>query len=434
VADAERILSQNEVDALLSAIDSGAQVASPDDAAVAYDFRHPARLAREQMRALQILHEGFARALQTGLSGLLRGPSEVKVAGVHALSMKEALHTLPSPTVLALLSCEPLDGYFLLEMNPAIAGPLIERMLGSGKAATPGDPRPLTALEWGVYDTLLSRMLDLLREAWAPVASATFRAVRRESDPGVLQLPHMEEMAVMVVLEIVAGEQRGSMDLIFPVHAVEGSLSKLLGAPTVPMPKKPATAGAESGLPKRISPAEVAVSAHLPGETVRMQEIRELKPGDLLVSSHASAAPVLVSVEGCPKFHARLGRLKDHRAVKIGGPAPRDAAGAGVPPRASVISSPGPASPGSIPAVEALLSVPLLAVAVLAEKRTSLKDVLALRPGDLLEFQRRVDAPLELRVGDRRLADGAAVRVGEQFGLRITAIADPRDRVRALGT
>ena len=95
MAEAERILSQNEVDALLSAIDSGAQVGGSDDGAVAYDFRHPSRLGRERIRGLQLLHEGFARSLQAALGGLLRAPAEVKVAGVHALSLKEALHSLP---------------------------------------------------------------------------------------------------------------------------------------------------------------------------------------------------------------------------------------------------------------------------------------------------------------------------------------------------
>ncbi len=431
MADAERILSQNEVDALLSAIDSGVQAASPDDAAVAYDFRHPSRLAREQLRTLQLLHEGFARRLQATLSGLLRESCEVKVAGVHALSIKEALHTLPSPTVLALLSGEPFDGYFVLELNPAIAGPVIERLLGSGKAGASGEIRPLTSLEWSVYETLLSRMLDLLREAWAPRAAAPFQVVRRESDPGVLQLPQVEEMAVMVVHEIVLGDQRGSLDLIFPVHAVEAHLAKLH---TGSAPASPMESSGESGLPRRISPAELAVTVHLPAESVRVQDIRDLKPGDHIVSGHPASASVQISVEGRAKFQARLGRLKDRRAALIAGPTPGEPASGIAPSRASVVSGAGEAPAGEPRAVEALLAVPLTASVVLAEKRSSLREILMLRPGDLLEFPHRADAPLELRVGGHALAEGSAVRVGERFGLRLASIATPRERVRALGT
>jgi flagellar motor switch protein FliM len=427
VAEAERILSQNEVDALLSAIDSGAQVGGGDEAAVAYDFRHPARLGRERIRALHQLHEGFARGLQSALSGLLRAPAEAKVAGVHALSIKEALHSLPRPTVLAVLSCEPLEGYVLLDMNPSVAGLAVERLLGSGKAGSPGEPRALTALEWGVYETLLGTVLDLLREAWSPLASPAFRVLRRESDPGALQLPRMEEMGVMVVLELVLGDQRGSLDLVFPVHTVEPCLDRLQTLPAAASGK----AAGEGDLPGRLSPAEVSVTAHLPTETARMGDIRDLRPGDLIVSSHPAAAPVLVSVEGCAKFEARLGRMKDRRAARIerGAPAEEPARG-----RATSRPAAGEARSGEPPAVEALLAVPLPASVVLAEKRAPLSELLSLRPGDLIAFERRADAPLELRVGGRKIAEGAAVRVGERFGLKVVAVSDARDRVRALGT
>lgn len=430
MADAERILSQNEVDALLSAIDSGAQVGSPSDAAVPYDFRHPPRLDREQLRGLQLLHEGFGRNLQAVLGGLLRCPAEVKLAGVHAIPVQEALDSLPNPTAIVLLSCEPLGGYFLLEMSSAVAGPAVERLLGSGKGASTSDPRPLTALEWGVFDTLLGKVLDLLRDAWAPVAGPTFRILRRESDPGVLQLPRAEEMGVLAAFEVAVGEQRGSLDLIFPIHAVEGALQRLQAVPGAAAPRAAASTGG-AGIPSRLAPAEVAVRVHLPRQEVAVGEIRDLRPGDLLVTSIPASSEVVVSVEGAAKFRGRLGRSKDHRAAKIAGPAVRDGAPAG---RALRVPAPGDVPPGSPPAVEVLLAVPLRATAVIAEKRASLKEVLALRPGDLLEFSRRADAPLELRVGGRRLADGTAVKVGEHFGLRVTAVVDPRERLRALGT
>ncbi|HEX7897381.1 MAG TPA: FliM/FliN family flagellar motor switch protein [Planctomycetota bacterium] len=312
-------------------------------------------------------------------------------------------------------------------MNQTIAGAAIERLLGSGKAGPPSDPRPLTALEWGVYETLLASILDLLREAWAPLANLSFRVVRRESDPGALQLPRLEEMAVMVVLEAVVGDQRGSLDLVFPVYAVEPCLSRLQ---TVPAPAGKAGGEGEAGLSGRITPAEVAVSADLPTETARLEDMRDLKPGDLIVSSHPATAPVILSVEGCPKFQARLGRMKDRRAAKLETDVvPDDARQA----RASVIRA-AAGTAGEAPAVDVLLAVPLGASVVLAEKRATLREVLATRPGELITFDRRADAPLELRVGGRRIAEGSAVRVGERFGLKISAIADPRDRVRALGT
>jgi flagellar motor switch protein FliN/FliY len=83
--------------------------------------------------------------------------------------------------------------------------------------------------------------------------------------------------------------------------------------------------------------------------------------------------------------------------------------------------------------VENLLRLPITTSVVLAEKAMRLRDVLALRSGEVVEFPRRADEPLELRSARRVLAHGIAVKVGERFGLSLTSVLDPRDRVRALG-
>jgi flagellar motor switch protein FliM len=309
---------------------------------------------------------------------------------------------------------------------PPGAAPAVERLLGSAKTGPPAEPRPLTALEWSVYETLLKAILDLLRKAWAPLAELNFAPSRREHDPGALRLPRLEEMAAMVVMDVRVGEQRGNLDLIFPLHVVEPCLERAAA-----LASSAGEAGSGAGpRPERLSPAEVVLSAQLPSESVRMGEIRGLKAGDLLVSSRPASAPVLVSVEGRVKFEARLGRWKDRRALKIERTAEAEEGARG---RASVRPAAGASASPEAPAVEALMAVPLAAAVPLAEKRATLRDVLALRPGDLISFDRRADAPLELRVGGRRVAEGVAVRVGERFGFKVASILDPRERVRALG-
>ena len=75
---------------------------------------------------------------------------------------------------------------------------------------------------------------------------------------------------------------------------------------------------------------------------------------------------------------------------------------------------------------EALQRVPLTASAVLAEKSARVRDVLALRPGQVLEFSKRADEPLALVVGGRLLAEGAAVKIGDRFGLQIESLRGSR--------
>jgi flagellar motor switch protein FliM len=375
------------------------------------------------------MHEGFARALQSALSGILLRPVETRLVGIHQLPLGEFVSSQPHPAVLILLSAAPLEGNFLLAINPAIAYPLLERLLGAGKVAAPQRDRPLSPLEWNVTDALTARLLDLLAEAWAPLAPARFTVVRRESDPQSLKFDSANEPSVAVTLEIVLGDQRGALEIVFPAVAAEPYFPKMTASAPF-SGKKDSGEGREEAISRRLGPAEVEIGAHFPVESLRLKDLETLRAGDLLVSNHPHSGPVFVTVEGRRKFLARLGSLKDRKAVKIVATAGESseaalARGAASPRATFSVMKAGPgaaAAPGPAGPSEALLQLPLTATAVLAEKTLRLRDVLALRPGEVLEFPRRADDPLELRVSGRAVAEGAAVKIGDRFGLRIATL------------
>jgi flagellar motor switch protein FliN/FliY len=223
-----------------------------------------------------------------------------------------------------------------------------------------------------------------------------------------------------VTLEIALGDQRGSLDLVFPVLAIEPHFHRMV--PATPFAaRKPAESAGED-LTRRLSPAEVDVEVHLPAGTMKMRDLETLRPGDYVVTGHPHQGPVWVSVEGRRKFLARLGSLRDRKAAKIVAAADED----GVPAvEVSVIKS-GDASAGPSGLRESLRHLAVEATVVLAEKRVGLKDVLGLKPGDVMEFGRSADDPLELRISGRAVAEGTAVRIGEQFGLKVTSLKDGR--------
>jgi flagellar motor switch protein FliM len=404
MADSERILSQHEVDALLSAIDSGGAEMGADAAALEYDFKRPLRLSRDQLRAFEILQESLARALQPALSGLLRSPVEVRLAGVHQVSLREFLNSLPSPTAATTVRAEPSGHTGVLAVSLLIAFPIVERLLGSPRPAAPPETRPLTTLEWGVLDQAVARVLGLAADTWG--GGARVEAQRKESDPAVLPLPDPNDAAVSVAFEVVLGEQRGGLELAFPVRAVERSLGRPAADPS-------AREGKEA-LSGRIFPAQVKLTADLPPDHLRLGGLRRLHPGDLLRTGRGADEPVVLSVEGRTKFAGRLGRLKERKAVQVTGtcrPAPPGAA--------ELRGAEG--ERGADPAVLAqVLSLALPASVVLAEKPSRMREVADLRPGDLIRFERRADGPLELRVARRPVGRGVVVRVGDRFGLRIT--------------
>jgi flagellar motor switch protein FliM len=429
MAEGDRILSQQEVDALLSAIDSGEvevtpETAEPAPGALPYDFKRPERVPREQLRALETLHELYARGLQSALAGMLRAGVEVRVAAVDQLTYLEFVGSLPNPTAFTVLSAEPLGGSFILEINPSVAFPIVERLLGSGQLGRSQPERPLTRIEWNLVDTVVARALDLMKELWAPIAPVTFRVTAREANPRLMQVLSPNESVVSVTFEVAIGEQKGSMNLCIPVVAIEGHLEGISSHVWLSSRKEASAPGQETAITRQLSPAGVRVTAHLPVEEVELKGLESLRPGDLLVTGHPAAAPLLVSLEGRPKFQASVGRWKDRVALRILGRA--DEAGAGPRPRAALRRAADPGAGKGATMLDALLQVPLVASAVLAEKTARVRDVLALRPGQVLEFSRRADEPLTLVVGGRLVAEGTAVKIGERFGLQLEALQAPR--------
>src|SRR5215471_5484914 len=171
------VLSQAEVESLLHALDGGAQrpvekpakPAKPREKIATYDFRRPERVGKEQMHSLQTLHEGFGRNFGAALSGLLRSIVEVKLTSVDQLTYSEFIFSLENPTCFNLLRAEPLEGNLILDINPSILYPIIDRLLGGGRDPGPIARRPLTEIELRLVARITTIFLEQLRHAWENV-------------------------------------------------------------------------------------------------------------------------------------------------------------------------------------------------------------------------------------------------------------------------
>ncbi len=167
------VLDQAEVDALLAAVDSGqidqqtAEVIGPPGGRKSatkdvrlYDFKRPERVSKDQIRALEAIHEGFARNFGASLSAFLRTIIEVRVATVEQLTYSEFIHSLPNPTCFNLLTAQPLEGQMCLEISPLIIYPVIDRLLGGSNNDLFIPQRPLTGIEWRLVGKITARALQ----------------------------------------------------------------------------------------------------------------------------------------------------------------------------------------------------------------------------------------------------------------------------------
>jgi len=91
-----------------------------------------------------------------------------------------------------------------------------------------------------------------------------------------------------------------------------------------------------------------------------------------------------------------------------------------------------PASPGHVE-LQRILRLEVPVIVKLAERRLMLSEVMRLGTGAIIEFFKSSEEPLELLINNKVIGVGETVKVGENFGLRITQIGDLKQIIQSLG-
>jgi flagellar motor switch protein FliM len=323
------VLDQSEVDALLAAVDSGA-VKEETTAKVfsrtrrltdvevrSYDFKRPERVSKDQMRALEALHEGFSRNFGAALSGYLRTIVEVSVASIEQLTFSEFIHALPNPTCFNLLNAKPLDGQMCLEISPLIIYPIIDRLLGGSSADLFIPQRPLTAIEWRLVKRLTDRALANLSEAWSNITKIAFELTETESNPQLVQIVPPNEVVVVIGFEIKMGNRAGTMSLCIPFNVIEPVMSKLSQQNWFTYARKAGSDSHAKAVQKSLDGAPLLVKVLLGHTTIKVEELINLAPGDIVQLEKPASGEMIVQVEGKNKFAAVAGQYRGKRAVRI---------------------------------------------------------------------------------------------------------------------
>ncbi len=333
------VLDQNEVDALLDAVnsedvaggdgaegDGGSTVQIFGDAARSrrgnveikpYDFKRPERVSKDQMRALETLHDSFGRNFGASLSGFLRTIVEVKVARIEQLTYGEFIHSLPNPTSFNLLNCKALDGQMCLEISPLIIYPIIDRLMGGSNAELFIPQRPLTVIEQRLVSKITDRAMSALSEAWQGVFPCEFELEQTESNPQFIQIVPPNEVVVVIGFELKMGGRAGTMSLCIPFTIIEPIIDKLASQSWHAYSRGRSDDGLRDRLSGKLRRAAVETAAVLAETTITVEDLMNMAPGDIITTDKLATQPVVFAVEGRKKFLANLGQFKGKRALKI---------------------------------------------------------------------------------------------------------------------
>jgi flagellar motor switch protein FliM len=281
-----------------------------------YDFKRPDKFSKDQLRAIQMIHESFARQLSTVMSTLIRSIVSAEVASVDQLAYEEFLNSLVQPTVIGTLEMHPFNGNALIEMNPNLVFAIIERLLG-GKGEFTGKARELTDIEKTVIERVLMRMLELLEESWSTVVDVRFRFESMESNPFFVQICPPRDMVLLVIMKLKVAEVEGMISLCIPYFLMEPIVDKLSSQQWFVSTSRKSDASVRENLLKTLDRVKVPMGLELGHTVLSLADVYSLQAGDVIKLDETLDNPVEVRVGNYVRFKARPGTMNGRLAVEV---------------------------------------------------------------------------------------------------------------------
>lgn len=323
------LLSQDEIDALLHGVDSGAVDTEPaPDPGVArtYDFASQDRIIRGRMPTLEMVNERFVRLWRIGLFNLIRRSADLSVRGIDLIKFGDYLHQLYVPTNLNLIKFKPLRGTGLIVFEPKLVFAVVDNFFGGdGRYPTRIEGREFTATEMRVIQLMLKQTFADLSEAWAPVLDVECEYINSEINPHFANIVTPREYVVVSRFHVELEGGGGEIHVTLPYSMLE-PIRELLDA-GIQSDRVDRDESWNVSMREQLMSAEVTVSSILAKRSIDLRQLTRLKVGDILPIDLPAEVPVCV--ENIPVFTGRFGTADGCNVVKItetrppGMPAPR---------------------------------------------------------------------------------------------------------------
>lgn len=271
-----------------------------------YDFRRPTKLSREHVRALQIVFETFARQWTTVLTTTLRTVAQVSVVSIEQLSYDEYVNTLQNPTVMHVLSVEPLVGAGVLEFPLAHAMMSVDHLLG-GQGGQHQPERPLTDIESVLLRGLVTRILGELRYAFEALARIEPEVVSVEYNPQFAQAFSPSDMVIVTSMDLRLGDNECVATVCLPFAAVFPLLETALGHGVTSERERLIRSRAAHAVAERLEDVPVEVAVGFEPTLLGPAALVDLAVGDVLRLRHPVATPLNVTAADVVFAHATPG-------------------------------------------------------------------------------------------------------------------------------
>lgn len=325
----DQVLSQQEIDSLLNAYDSGEldkevidEEQNDESQAKPYDFRRPTRLSKEYINTLHMIFEDFAKMSGNVLSNILRTNLDMQLASIEQISYDEFIHSIPRVTLIGMFKAAPLKGLHMIEINPQLCMTLVELLCGGAdlesnrKNQPPLDKNGFTDIELTLLDEVMGEFSKILQSVWKEVLTLDVELESLETNPQLLQSLSPNEPVVLATFTVQLFGVSTFINLCIPYVSFEGILDKLSLHNWFDSSQE-LSEDDQSELKHGLNAIDLPMEVVLGNTQMDLADFLKLEPGDVIKLDSKISSPLDTYIEDRPFYWVKPGKKNGQFAIEL---------------------------------------------------------------------------------------------------------------------
>lgn len=316
-----KILSQEEIDAVLKSISTGkpvnAEKIRKKKKVSLYDFKRPSLISKDQMRLLESVHSGFARDFSVFLSTQLRMIVDIDLLGVDQVMYSEFLMSIVPPSALYVGIFDEPTSKFVVEIEPQFALFVVERLLG-GEGNFASVKRPLSLIEQRVMQKIMSYFASSIAKNWKILKD--FRScsfTQFESDPEFVQIVPASEPTIVISFEMKVHKKTTPINICYPYIWISDIISRPEVQEKILYGSQRSSTNEREILKRNLHSTYVDLRAVLGKAFISVRDLIDLQVGDVIVLDSRVGSEIPVFVQNYHLFDAISGKKSNNYAFQI---------------------------------------------------------------------------------------------------------------------
>ncbi len=315
-----KVLAQNEVDALLKGLSGGdidlePDIIEDDSGIVSFDLANQDRIIRGRMPVLEIVNDRFARLCTGALTNIIRKRVELNPISIDMTKFGDFIRALPVPTSINIFKMEPLRGNAIIVVDARLVFALVENVFGGQGAQPKIEGREFTRIEQSIIDKVIQIVLENMEESWRPVHDVKMELVRSEINPQFAAIVPPSDVVVVINFEVELDSSLGSMVVCLPYATIEPIRSKLHASFQTERLEIDHTW--VSRLKDRLLETPIELKIKMGETQITANQLMRMKVGDILVLNTDVEQLLPCTVAGVVKYWGMPGTVKYNKAFQI---------------------------------------------------------------------------------------------------------------------